>query len=89
MKYLPLHQSYLDIKTKYPGVLMLFHTGNFYQAIGNDAINLNKELNTILSERQISATEKTTFSGFPNHAKEEYLMKLIKAGYRVGFVDNI
>ncbi|OJW66623.1 MAG: DNA mismatch repair protein MutS [Candidatus Amoebophilus sp. 36-38] len=85
----PLMNQYNQIKAKYPGSLLLFRVGDFYETFGEDAIQTSKVLDIVLTKRANGAAAAVELAGFPHHALDTYLPKLIKAGYRVAICDQL
>ena len=84
----PLMKQYNDIKSKYPDALLLFRVGDFYETFGKDAIIASKILEIILTNRA-NGSSKIELAGFPHHALDNYLPKLVRAGYRVAICDQL
>ncbi len=82
-------QQYRQIKTKYPDAILLFRMGDFYETFGHDAIITSKVLGIVLTKRSNGAAAKVELAGFPHHALDTYLPKLVKAGYRVAICDQL
>ncbi|HLR76642.1 MAG TPA: hypothetical protein VK106_03210, partial [Balneolaceae bacterium] len=87
-KVTPLMKQYNGIKAKYPDALLLFRVGDFYESFGEDAIKVAQILNIVLTNRN-NGNEKTELAGFPHHALNTYLPKLVKAGERVAICDQL
>ncbi len=87
-KVTPLMKQYNGIKAKYPDALLLFRVGDFYESFGEDAIKVAHILNIVLTNRN-NGGEKTELAGFPHHALNTYLPKLVKAGQRVAICDQL
>ncbi len=85
----PLMKQYFAIKAKYPGALILFRVGDFYETFGEDAIKASKILDIILTRRSNGAASEVELAGFPHHAIDSYLPKLIRAGQRVAVCDQL
>jgi DNA mismatch repair protein MutS len=85
----PLMKQYNYFKTKYPGALLLFRVGDFYETFGEDAIKTSRILDIVLTKRSNGAASETELAGFPHHALENYLSKLIRAGERVAICDQL
>lgn len=85
----PLMKQYFAIKEKYPGSLLLFRVGDFYETFLEDAIKTSKVLNIALTKRANGAAATVELAGFPHHALDLYLPKLVKAGYRVAICDQL
>src|SRR5690606_14264959 len=88
MKLTPMMEQYLSFKDQYPDKILLFRMGDFYETFGDDAKVASKVLNITLTARDKS-TNSTALAGFPHHALEQYLPKLIHAGHNVVIVDQI
>jgi DNA mismatch repair protein MutS len=88
-KETPLMQQYNEIKTKYPGALLLFRVGDFYETFGADAIKAAGILGITLTRRANGAATYIELAGFPHHSIETYLPKLVRAGQRVAICDQL
>lgn len=85
----PLMKQYNAIKAKYPDALLLFRVGDFYETFGEDAIKTSKILGIVLTKRANGAASYVDLAGFPHHALDTYLPKLVKAGQRVAICDQL
>lgn len=85
----PLMQQHRAIKQKYPDAVLLFRVGDFYETFGEDAIIAAKVLGITLTKRNNGAVASSELAGFPHHALDTYLHKLVKAGYRVAICDQL
>ncbi|MHB9147456.1 MAG: DNA mismatch repair protein MutS [Candidatus Amoebophilus sp.] len=85
----PLMKQYNEIKAKYPGSLLLFRVGDFYETFGEDAVKTSKLLDIVLTKRANGAAAAVELAGFPHHALDTYLPKLVKAGHRVAICDQL
>ncbi len=85
----PLMQQHSAIKQKYPDAILLFRVGDFYETFGNDAIIASRVLGITLTKRNNNAAASAELAGFPHHALDTYLHKLVKAGYRVAICDQL
>src|SRR5690349_7211734 len=85
----PLMQQHGAIKKKYPDAILLFRVGDFYETFGQDAINASHILGITLTKRNNGAAASSDLAGFPHHALDTYLHKLVKAGYRVAICDQL
>src|SRR5215210_4133054 len=85
----PLMQQHRAIKQKYPDAILLFRVGDFYETFGEDAIIASKVLGITLTKRNNGAANSSELAGFPHHALDTYLHKLVKAGYRVAICDQL
>jgi DNA mismatch repair protein MutS len=88
-KETPLMQQYNAIKTKYPGALLLFRVGDFYETFGEDAIKAAGILGITLTRRGNGAATFIELAGFPHHSLDTYLSKLVRAGQRVAICDQL
>src|SRR5688572_19408134 len=85
----PLMKQYNAIKAKYPGALLLFRVGDFYETFGQDAVAASKVLDIVLTKRGTGSASETELAGFPHHALDTYLPKLVRAGHRVAICDQL
>ena len=85
----PLMQQHKAIKQKYPDAILLFRVGDFYETFGEDAIIASQVLGITFTKRNNGAASSSELAGFPHHALDTYLHKLVKAGYRVAMCDQL
>jgi DNA mismatch repair protein MutS len=85
----PLMQQHKAIKAKYPDAILLFRVGDFYETFGQDAIIAAQVLGITLTKRNNGGAADNELAGFPYHALDTYLHKLVKAGYRVAICDQL
>ncbi len=85
----PLMKQYYGIKARHPGALLLFRVGDFYETFGDDAIKTAEILGIVLTRRANGAASYVELAGFPYHALETYLPKLVRAGQRVAICDQL
>ncbi|MES1218779.1 MAG: DNA mismatch repair protein MutS, partial [Bacteroidota bacterium] len=85
----PLMQQHSAIKQKYPDAILLFRVGDFYETFGQDAVIASQVLGITLTKRNNGAASSSELAGFPHHALDTYLHKLVKAGYRVAICDQL
>jgi len=85
----PLMKQYNAIKAKYPGALLLFRVGDFYETFGQDAVLASKVLDIVLTKRGAGSASEIELAGFPHHALDTYLPKLVRAGHRVAICDQL
>ncbi|MEO8795883.1 MAG: DNA mismatch repair protein MutS, partial [Daejeonella sp.] len=88
-KETPLMLQYNTIKAKYPGALLLFRVGDFYETFGSDAVKAAGILGIVLTKRGSNNGEPVELAGFPHHSLETYLPKLVRAGQRVAICDQL
>jgi len=82
-------KQYNAIKVKYPGALLLFRVGDFYETFGEDAIKASKVLDIVLTKRGNGSASEIELAGFPHHALDTYLPKLVRSGHRVAICDQL
>ena len=87
-KETPLNKQFNQIKAKYPGALLLFRVGDFYETFGEDAIKASKILGIVLTKRNNGGSNQE-LAGFPHHSLDTYLPKLVRAGERVAICDQL
>jgi DNA mismatch repair protein MutS len=87
-KETPLNKQFNQIKAKYPGALLLFRVGDFYETFGEDAIKTSKILGIVLTKRNNGGANQE-LAGFPHHSLDTYLPKLVRAGQRVAICDQL
>ncbi len=86
----PLLEQYEGVKSRYPGHLVLFRVGDFYETFGEDARLLSKELDVVLTARAPDARgDRTPMAGVPYHAVDTYLGRLVGKGYKVAICDQV
>jgi DNA mismatch repair protein MutS len=85
----PMMQQHRAIKQKYPDAILLFRVGDFYETFGQDAIVASQVLGITLTKRNNGAASSSELAGFPHHALDTYLHKLVKAGHRVAICDQL
>ena len=87
----PMMKQFFSFKAKHPDALLLFRCGDFYETYCDDAVASSKILGITLTRRNNGASEKPPIemAGFPHHALDTYLPKLIRAGRRVAICDQL
>src|SRR5574343_143529 len=85
----PLMKQYLEIKAKYPGAILLFRVGDFYETFGEDAVKAAQILGIVLTKRANGSASHIELAGFPHHSLDTYLPKLVRAGQRVAICDQL
>lgn len=85
----PLMQQYNQIKQKYPDAILLFRVGDFYETFGEDAVKTAAVLGIVLTKRANGKASHIELAGFPHHALDTYLPKLVRGGYRVAICDQL
>lgn len=82
-------QQHRAIKQRYPDAVLLFRVGDFYETFAEDAVIAARVLGITLTKRNNGAAASSELAGFPHHALDTYLHKLVKAGYRVAICDQL
>ena len=85
----PMMKQFLDLKAKHPDALLLFRCGDFYETYSTDAIASSEILGITLTKRANGKEKTIEMAGFPHHALDTYLPKLIRAGRRVAICDQL
>lgn len=85
----PLMKQYFGFKQKYPGALLLFRVGDFYETFGEDAVTAARVLGIVQTKRGAGSASETELAGFPHHSLDTYLPKLVRAGHRVAICDQL
>lgn len=85
----PLMRQYFDIKSKHPDAILLFRVGDFYETFSDDAIKTSEILGITLTKRANGSASSVELAGFPYHALDTYLPKLIRAGERVAICEQL
>ena len=85
----PMMRQYLDVKERYPGYLLLFRVGDFYETFLDDAVTVSSALNIVLTRRSNGNSGEIPLAGFPHHASEGYIAKLVMKGFKVAVCDQV
>ena len=85
----PLMKQYNNIKTKHPDAILLFRVGDFYETFGEDAIRASEILGITLTRRANGSASFVELAGFPYHALDTYLPRLVRAGQRVAICEQL
>ena len=85
----PLMRQYYEIKQQHPDAVLLFRVGDFYETFGEDAIFASKVLNIVLTRKANGSHTFIELAGFPHHALETYLYKLVRAGGKVAICEQL
>ena len=85
----PLMKQYFEIKSKHPDAILLFRCGDFYETFSTDAIRAAEVLGITLTRRANGSAKTVELAGFPHHALDTYLPKLVRAGMRVAICDQL
>ena len=85
----PLMKQYIEMKAKHPDAILLFRVGDFYETFSDDALVASEILGITLTRRANGAAQYVELAGFPHHALDTYLPKLVRAGKRVAICDQL
>lgn len=85
----PLMQQYYSMKAQYPDAILLYRMGDFYETFGEDAITASRILGITLTKRSHGSPGTVELAGFPHHAIDNYLPKLVRAGQRVAICEQL
>ena len=85
----PIRKQYLEIKSQYPDTILFFRLGDFYETFDQDAEITARELDIVLTSRNIAKGVRVPMAGIPYHAVENYLARLIDKGYHVAICDQV
>jgi DNA mismatch repair protein MutS len=79
----PVRQQYLQIKRQHPDAIVFFRLGDFYETFDHDAEVASRELDIVLTSRNVAKGVRVPMAGIPYHAVENYLARLIEKGFHV------
>ncbi len=85
----PIRQQYLEIKRQYPDTILFFRLGDFYETFDEDAETASRELDLVLTGRNVAKGVRVPMAGIPYHAVENYLARLIEKGYHVAICEQV
>ena len=85
----PLMKQYIEMKAKHPDAILLFRVGDFYETFSDDALVASEILGITLTRRANGAAQYVELAGFPHHALDTYLPKLVRAGKRVAICEQL
>ncbi len=85
----PLMKQYTEMKAKHPDAVLLFRVGDFYETFSDDAISASEILGITLTRRANGAAQSVELAGFPHHALDTYLPRLVRAGKRVAICEQL
>ena len=85
----PIRQQYLEIKRQYPDAILFFRLGDFYETFDQDAETASRELDIVLTSRNVAKGVRVPMAGIPYHAVENYLARLIEKGYHVAICEQV
>ncbi len=85
----PIRQQYLRIKRRYPQAIVFFRLGDFYETFDEDAKLTSRELEIVLTSREMGKGHRVPMAGIPYHALDNYLARLINRGYKVAICEQV
>jgi DNA mismatch repair protein MutS len=85
----PIRKQYLEIKRQYPDAILFFRLGDFYETFDHDAETAARELDIVLTSRNVAKGARVPMAGIPHHAAENYLARLIERGYHVAICEQV
>ncbi len=88
-KATPVRKQYLEIKKQYPDAILFFRLGDFYETFDEDAEITSRELDIVLTSRNVAKGARVPMAGIPHHAAENYLARLIEKGYHVAICEQV
>jgi DNA mismatch repair protein MutS len=89
MTITPLRKQYLRVKQKYPEAIVFFRLGDFYETFDEDAKIASRELDVVLTSREMGKGQRVPMAGIPHHALDNYLAKLINRGHKVAICEQL
>ena len=87
--FTPMMRQYLRMKTRYPGMIMFFRLGDFYEMFFEDALFASRELDLTLTGKSCGMTERAPMCGVPFHSADTYINQLIERGYKVAICEQL
>jgi len=85
----PVRKQYLQIKSQYPEAIVFFRLGDFYETFDQDAEIASRELDIVLTSRNVAKNQRVPMAGVPHHAVEDYIARLVTRGYKVAICDQV
>ena len=85
----PMMKQFNEMKLQHPDAILLFRCGDFYETYSSDAVKASEILGITLTKRANGGAQTTEMAGFPHHALDTYLPKLVRAGLRVAICDQL
>jgi DNA mismatch repair protein MutS len=89
MTVTPLRKQYLRVKQKHPEAIVFFRLGDFYETFDEDAKVASRELDVVLTSREMGKGQRVPMAGIPHHALDNYLAKLINRGHKVAICEQL
>lgn len=85
----PMYQRYMSIQAHYPDSIIAYRLGDFYEVFGDNAVKIAKELNLTLTGRDCGLDERVPMIGFPFHAADVYIAKIVQRGYKIAVAEDL
>ena len=85
----PFYSKYLDMQNKYPGCIVAYRLGDFYEVFGENAVKISNELDLTLTGRDVGLKERVPVVGFPYHVSDLYFQKLVSKGFKLAIVEQM
>src|SRR3989304_1112598 len=85
----PIRKQYLEVKRQYPQAILFFRLGDFYETFDQDAEIAARELDIVLTSRNVAKGVRVPMAGIPHHAAENYLSRLIEKGLHVAICEQV
>src|SRR4030066_1008054 len=85
----PIRKQYLENKKQYPDAIVFFRLGDFYETFDQDAETTSRELDIVLTSRNVSKGQRIPMAGIPFHAADNYISKLINKGFHVAICEQM
>lgn len=85
----PVYQKYMEIQNNYPDAIVVYRLGDFYEVFGDNAKIIANELDLTLTGRDCGLAERVPMIGFPYHAADAYIQKIVDCGYKVAVTENL
>ena len=89
MAVTPLRKQYLRVKQRYPDAIVFFRLGDFYETFDEDARVASRDLDVVLTSRELGKGQRVPMAGIPHHALDNYLAKLINRGHKVAICEQL
>ena len=85
----PMYQHYMNIQAKYPDSIIAYRLGDFYEVFGDNAVKIAEELDLTLTGRDCGLDERVPMIGFPFHAADVYIAKIVQRGYKIAVAEDL
>jgi DNA mismatch repair protein MutS len=85
----PMYQHYMSIQAQYPDSIIAYRLGDFYEVFGDNAVKIAEELDLTLTGRDCGLDERVPMVGFPYHAADVYIAKIVQRGYKIAVAEDL